>query len=537
MAEQSTSVSNIICEKCNENIVDFDFKACLYCDKLKHNLCLSSNEERSFDSEAKRIICDNCLYNLATQSLNDSKNKSLNVKNEITSSDSDSNCNTDDSDSDDNCNSAKPDNRNVTVKRTQDSTVDYLNKLSLKRLPVVVDDNLSWCVFYDAFKETKHLFSHIENVTRIQEAIKDERVKKIGELSIRNESFLNTNTRRDKEVNEMQRFEKSRMYHTSESRSEHFKSKQKCWFHECDSHPFNKCKDLWRMNGKDVTALAKKNGICTYCGREWLTHKNCPNDKLKCKVEGCSLPHHSLFCFKRKADVEFSCDESHSKNQNNDKNQTPEQPGCSKDKNEDEMDAFMQELSNSQFYTNNFQRSNMIFSDYSTLTNNEHRFMSHNNNLVEAGTMKPNYSRTTASNSIMMMDTGTQTLTTPENEKTFIDASTQTSFEILTYSKSESKNVESKNDSPNILYESVQNKSDSINCLIQDLTFDSLSTEVKNDTNVKSASKKLRKKKDVVKHQIKSKNPNEMKRRMMTNYVPKVPGQKRENKHQNLQIK
>ncbi|XP_070502816.1 uncharacterized protein [Chironomus tepperi] len=531
MAEQSTSETVISCEKCSESIVDYEFKACLYCERFKHNSCLSSNEDRSYDSDAKRIICDDCLFNLATQALNDSKKKKLKLKNEQLSSDSDSDSDSSDSDTD---NNTEPDTRNVTVRKVRENTVDYLNKLSLKRLPVVTDDNLSWCVFYEAFKETKNLYSNNENVTRLQDAIKDERVIRIGgktlfnpktyeeclkninkrlkhnlkplykeaselenhisikshqkakiieyidklrnfdslskayneksysnnqkfianvvnvlptflktawekkqakleskhksvslsnlietltkfiptlELSIRNESFLNSNNRKDKEEKERRRFEKPRLYHF-EDKSKIDNIKVKCWYHKSDSHTFNKCKDLWRMNGKDVTAIAKKNGICTYCGNEWSSHKNCPNDKLKCRVEGCSLPHHSIFCYKRKPDRELNKREHHSnnkkftninsnRNNNNSDNPLPE-PGCSRDRKDDEMETLIQELSNSHLYTNNFTRNNMLFVDNSKLINSCHNNSTTCNNILSVIVLKLNQKKEVA----LLIDSG-----------------------------------------------------------------------------------------------------------------------------------
>ncbi|XP_070499595.1 uncharacterized protein, partial [Chironomus tepperi] len=445
--------------------------------------------------------------------------------------DSDSDSDSSDSDTD---NNTEPDTRNVTVRKVRENTVDYLNKLSLKRLPVVTDDNLSWCVFYEAFKETKNLYSNNENVTRLQDAIKDERVIRIGgktlfnpktyeeclkninkrlkhnlkplykeaselenhisikshqkakiieyidklrnfdslskayneksysnnqkfianvvnvlptflktawekkqakleskhksvslsnlietltkfiptlELSIRNESFLNSNNRKDKEEKERRRFEKPRLYHF-EDKSKIDNIKVKCWYHKSDSHTFNKCKDLWRMNGKDVTAIAKKNGICTYCGNEWSSHKNCPNDKLKCRVEGCSLPHHSIFCYKRKPDRELNKREHHSnnkkftninsnRNNNNSDNPLPE-PGCSRDRKDDEMETLIQELSNSHLYTNNFTRNNMLFVDNSKLINSCHNNSTTCNNILSVIVLKLNQKKEVA----LLIDSG-----------------------------------------------------------------------------------------------------------------------------------
>ena len=73
-----------------------------------------------------------------------------------------------------------------------------------------------------------------------------------------------------------------------------------CWFHKSNNHVSNKCKDLWKLDGKKVAQIARKNKICTYCGKPF--HQPCPNNtKLKCNITGCNLNHHSMFCYSRKA--------------------------------------------------------------------------------------------------------------------------------------------------------------------------------------------------------------------------------------------
>ena len=91
-------------------------------------------------------------------------------------------------------------------------------------------------------------------------------------------------------------------YNNSDRHDNKAKNHYKCWFHKNNTHYFNKCRELWQMDGRKVAEIAKKNGICTYCGRPWDTHKNCPTDNvnLKCRIEGCNFPHHSIFCYKRK---------------------------------------------------------------------------------------------------------------------------------------------------------------------------------------------------------------------------------------------
>ncbi|XP_070509166.1 uncharacterized protein [Chironomus tepperi] len=74
---------------------------------------------------------------------------------------------------------------------------------------------------------------------------------------------------------------------------------QYCWFHKTSNHSAFNCYSLWSMSGKEVSEQAKINDMCTYCGQK--KHFNCPNkSRLKCRMEGCSLNHHMMFCYKRK---------------------------------------------------------------------------------------------------------------------------------------------------------------------------------------------------------------------------------------------
>lgn len=97
------------------------------------------------------------------------------------------------------------------------------------------------------------------------------------ELSIRNESFV-TNSKKDKNdaTKKKSNFNQSLNFYNSDrtnNEPKHFK----CWYHKNDHHYFNQCKELWKLDGRNVTELAKKNGICTYCGKPWKSHKNFPN--------------------------------------------------------------------------------------------------------------------------------------------------------------------------------------------------------------------------------------------------------------------
>lgn len=72
-----------------------------------------------------------------------------------------------------------------------------------------------------------------------------------------------------------------------------------CWYHENYDHSSLICYTLKAKSGKEVTELARKKGICTYCG--WKAHSPCQNKgKLLCPLPNCDLNHEVIFCFKRK---------------------------------------------------------------------------------------------------------------------------------------------------------------------------------------------------------------------------------------------
>jgi hypothetical protein len=129
-----------------------------------------------------------------------------------------------------------------------------------------------------------------------------------------------------------------------------------CWYHKTNDHTGNRCKALWEMDGKTVSNLAKLNNICTFCGQK--QHRPCPfNSNLKCRVEGCGYLHHSLFCYKRKANTNLTNkkinDRPKSTNNNkhnakksytNNKNKNPEDSNSKHAEETDDSETELQEM-------------------------------------------------------------------------------------------------------------------------------------------------------------------------------------------------
>ena len=118
------------------------------------------------------------------------------------------------------------------------------------------------------------------------------------EASIRNDNIMNHNSQKhseNKNYRNTNRFYTNHPINHEDSDTGHVL----CWFHKSNNHVSNKCRDLWKLDGKQVSNLARKNNICTFCGKN--AHKPCPNSqKLKCKTPGCNLSHHALFLLQQK---------------------------------------------------------------------------------------------------------------------------------------------------------------------------------------------------------------------------------------------
>lgn len=98
-----------------------------------------------------------------------------------------------------------------------------------------------------------------------------------------------------------------------------------CWMHKSKGHSSFNCSKLWEMSGKEVSDLARKNGICTFCGHK--KHKDCSAAKnLNCKIENCHFKHHILFCYKRVGKNKFKDTQrkNYVRRENSDKNKNPE---------------------------------------------------------------------------------------------------------------------------------------------------------------------------------------------------------------------
>jgi len=89
-----------------------------------------------------------------------------------------------------------------------------------------------------------------------------------------------------------------------------------CWLHKSKGHSSFSCSKLWELSGKEVSDIARKNNICTFCGLK--KHKDCHVGKtLNCKIENCNLKHHILFCYKRPGKNNNNANQYSKRNENN----------------------------------------------------------------------------------------------------------------------------------------------------------------------------------------------------------------------------
>lgn len=112
-------------------------------------------------------------------------------------------------------------------------------------------------------------------------------------------------------------FSVKRAYNTFD-KIKHEDSFNYCWLHKSKGHSSFQCSKLWELSGKEVSDIARKNDICTFCGLK--RHKDCHVGKtLNCKMENCSLKHHILFCYKRpgKNNKNFSGFKNHNESNSN----------------------------------------------------------------------------------------------------------------------------------------------------------------------------------------------------------------------------
>jgi hypothetical protein len=75
--------------------------------------------------------------------------------------------------------------RNNTTANRSDIEI-MLDRNDVKKLPEVVDDSDSWFTFIEVYGHTREMFPTVVNYTRVQEAIKCEKIKKLGGANLRN---------------------------------------------------------------------------------------------------------------------------------------------------------------------------------------------------------------------------------------------------------------------------------------------------------------------------------------------------------------
>ncbi|XP_070489943.1 GATA zinc finger domain-containing protein 15-like [Chironomus tepperi] len=186
-----------ICNICNKNANRHGF-VCRGCHIVCHPICLRDDEEDSADSSSESYLCFNCMK--IVQNVSNSINKTPkinNLSNYTEAKDYLINrepnhsyyCNPTSSTIDRktipnknyarNCIQNEKSSLNNNTNGSDEMQL-YFIKLQYKELPTVTDSDLTWTVFYSSFIRTKNLYDHDENVIRIQSAIKDDTVKRIG---------------------------------------------------------------------------------------------------------------------------------------------------------------------------------------------------------------------------------------------------------------------------------------------------------------------------------------------------------------------
>ncbi|KAL7026505.1 hypothetical protein ACKWTF_007106 [Chironomus riparius] len=643
------------CNVCKKDASRHGF-VCYGCNKVCHPICLLDEEEEEADSQTDSYLCLKCMKIM--QNINSSCRKSPKINNLNNCPPTSSNNNYNHTKFHHDCYPDVASNKNYDRKDIQHNNCSrnhnvnekisfnnnslgnseleiYFIKLQYQKLPIVTDSDLSWTVFYSSFVRTKGLFDPDENVIRIQAAIKDETVKRIGgkglfnpktydkciedvnkrlkhninflskeaallekhgrikdenklklveyidqvrnfatlaiaykdfsyssnrrflaniinvvptfirnkweskqaeleeinivptlkhlieifekelpriEASIRNDELLTADKRSD--IIHNSKHQKSndkshRSYYSKEEGENPFiadentlASKENlsnnstktvyCWFHKQNGHSGNRCKDLWKLDGKIVSELAKNAKICTCCGQ--TQHNPCTyNTNLKCRITGCDKLHHSLFCYKRK--VPGSQTNANNYQNNNkipslmleDTSSEDEEKMTTKNlntnncyNNEENLNyEIVDNLINNQFYTNvpqelkdhliknkNYQRNSHIISDISNFAPVE---------------LKINKSK---------IDTGRQTSFIEKNVKTYNDASTQTSVEEFVNLNDKFDYIEINSESHNILHNCKQNETRSTK-FTTEWSLNQLNLDVKHDTNDKISNNKI----------------------------------------------
>ena len=184
----------IKCYACKQGLRQHVY-TCKGCRHKYHPFCIDRREESTLEKEYESFVCNTCVNSLIQQTFNN--NKINNVENVRSTAPIDNspniinNLNTVDSDSssEENIRSTRQNRKDLNAISHNPNTLtsnrtitseQFFFKLQLKKLPEVVDADVSWSVFYSSFMDTKDMFTPYENVIRIQDAIRDETVKRIG---------------------------------------------------------------------------------------------------------------------------------------------------------------------------------------------------------------------------------------------------------------------------------------------------------------------------------------------------------------------
>lgn len=180
------------CYACKQDLKQFVY-SCKGCKNKYHPFCITAREEGTLHKETESFVCNKCVDLLIQRTFNSDAN-SVNAKRttqvktypqkiNISSTNLIESSSEEDLRS---TGSARHDGNEIlhghgTITSNKTITSEqFFYKLQLKKLPEVVDADVSWNVFYASFIDTKDLFTHYENVIRVQTAIKDESVKRIG---------------------------------------------------------------------------------------------------------------------------------------------------------------------------------------------------------------------------------------------------------------------------------------------------------------------------------------------------------------------
>ncbi|KAL7026646.1 hypothetical protein ACKWTF_005114 [Chironomus riparius] len=199
------------------------------------------------------------------------------------------------------------------------------NDIESKKLIEFINKIINYSSIVERYGKRKHkmderVISHIGNImpyslvngwhkikSRLEEKNKTVCIKNVAEYLSKQVPHINSKMQAEEidpwKENNTKPFKKNdfqfkRSYNTHSTSDNNNDSINYCWMHKSKGHSSFDCSKLWESSGKEVTELARSNGICTFCGLK--RHKDCHTGKsLNCKIENCNLKHHMLFCYKR----------------------------------------------------------------------------------------------------------------------------------------------------------------------------------------------------------------------------------------------